>query len=153
MTLWLLGFLLLECWSLEDLEVSEHSLFRWGNPYSPELYQHIYLTLWTLHGCKATCCVYISVFSLCVCCQLLKAWGANVTVTCSQNAEGLVRGLGADEVVDYTAGDAAEQLEMMEKYVFLSWNVCAFRSNQTLKLFSTLWVKWWHCGSEQNVLY
>lgn len=52
-----------------------------------------------------------------MCFQLLKAWGAHVTVTCSQNAEGLVRGLGADEVVDYTAGDAAEQLEMMEKYV------------------------------------
>lgn len=48
--------------------------------------------------------------------QLLKAWGAHVTVTCSQNAEGLVRGLGADEVVDYTAGDASEQLEMMEKF-------------------------------------
>ncbi|XP_044025877.1 reticulon-4-interacting protein 1 homolog, mitochondrial-like [Siniperca chuatsi] len=48
--------------------------------------------------------------------QLLKAWGAHITVTCSQNAEGLVRGLGADEVVDYTAGDAAEQLEMMEKF-------------------------------------
>ncbi|CAB1342665.1 unnamed protein product [Coregonus sp. 'balchen'] len=39
--------------------------------------------------------------------QLLKAWGAHVTVTCSHNAEGLVRGLGADEVVDYTAGDWA----------------------------------------------
>nr|XP_046228508.1 reticulon-4-interacting protein 1 homolog, mitochondrial-like [Scatophagus argus] len=48
--------------------------------------------------------------------QLLKAWGAHVTVTCSQNAEGLVRGLGADEVVDYTAGDATEQLQMMEKF-------------------------------------
>ncbi|TKS75559.1 Reticulon-4-interacting protein 1, mitochondrial NOGO-interacting mitochondrial protein [Collichthys lucidus] len=48
--------------------------------------------------------------------ELLKAWGANVTVTCSQNAEGLVRGLGADKVVDYTAGDAAEQLEIMEKF-------------------------------------
>lgn len=48
--------------------------------------------------------------------QLLKAWGAHITVTCSQNAEGLVRGLGADEVVDYTAGDAAEQLEIMEKF-------------------------------------
>lgn len=47
--------------------------------------------------------------------QLLKAWGAHVTVTCSQNAEGLVRGLGADEVVDYTAEDAPEQLEMMAK--------------------------------------
>lgn len=48
--------------------------------------------------------------------QLLKAWGAHVTVTCSQNAEGLVRGLGADEVVDYTAGDVAEQLEIMERF-------------------------------------
>ncbi|KAM3602223.1 uncharacterized protein V6R79_000045 [Siganus canaliculatus] len=48
--------------------------------------------------------------------QLLKAWGAHVTVTCSHNAEGLVRGLGADEVVDYTAGDVAEQLEMMDKF-------------------------------------
>ncbi|XP_070705112.1 reticulon-4-interacting protein 1 homolog, mitochondrial-like [Pempheris klunzingeri] len=48
--------------------------------------------------------------------QLLKAWGAHVTVTCSQNAEGLVRGLGADEAVDYTAGDVAGQLEMMEKF-------------------------------------
>lgn len=48
--------------------------------------------------------------------QLLKAWGAHVTVTCSQNAEGLVRGLGADEVVDYTAGDVAEQLEVMERF-------------------------------------
>lgn len=71
--------------------------------------------------CEATCCVCVCIFlfSLCVCCQLLKAWGAHVTVTCSQNAEGLVRGLGADEVVEYTAGDATEQLEMMEKYVFL----------------------------------
>lgn len=55
--------------------------------------------------------------------QLLKAWGAHVTVTCSQNAEGLVRGLGADEVVDYTAGDAAEQLEMMEKFDVILDNV------------------------------
>lgn len=47
--------------------------------------------------------------------KLLKAWGAHVTVTCSQNAEGLVRGLGADEVVDYTAGDVADQLDMMER--------------------------------------
>ncbi|XP_054474145.1 reticulon-4-interacting protein 1 homolog, mitochondrial-like [Anoplopoma fimbria] len=55
--------------------------------------------------------------------QLLKAWGAHVTVTCSQNAEGLVRGLGADEVVDYTAGDSLEQLEMMEKFDVILDNV------------------------------
>lgn len=54
-------------------------------------------------------------FFFCPRSQLLKAWGAHVTVTCSQNAEGLVRGLGADEVVDYTAGDVAEQLEIMER--------------------------------------
>ncbi|XP_057678703.1 reticulon-4-interacting protein 1 homolog, mitochondrial-like isoform X1 [Corythoichthys intestinalis] len=48
--------------------------------------------------------------------QLAKAWGAHITVTCSQNAEGLVRGLGADEVVDYTAEDATYQLEMMERF-------------------------------------
>lgn len=63
--------------------------------------------------------VCIFLFSPSVCCQLLKAWGAHVTVTCSQNAEGLVRGLGADEVVDYTAGDVTEQLKLMGKYVLL----------------------------------
>lgn len=62
-------------------------------------------------------CIFL--FSFSVCSKLLKAWGAHVTVTCSHNAEGLVRGLGADEVVDYTAGDPAEQLEVMEKCVFL----------------------------------
>lgn len=55
--------------------------------------------------------------------QLLKAWGAHVTVTCSHNAEGLVRGLGADEVVDYTAGDAAEQLEVMDRFDVILDNV------------------------------
>ncbi|XP_028996947.1 reticulon-4-interacting protein 1 homolog, mitochondrial-like [Betta splendens] len=55
--------------------------------------------------------------------QLLKAWGAHVTVTCSQNAEGLVRGLGADEVVDYTAGDPAKQLDVMEKFDVILDNV------------------------------
>ncbi|KAM4713481.1 reticulon-4-interacting protein 1 homolog, mitochondrial-like isoform 2-T2 [Anableps anableps] len=55
--------------------------------------------------------------------ELLKAWGAHVTVTCSQNAEGLVRGLGADEVVDYTAGDVGEQLEVMERFDVILDNV------------------------------
>lgn len=51
--------------------------------------------------------------------QLLKAWGAHVTVTCSQNAEGLVSGLGADEVVNYLAEDATEYLDTAERYVLL----------------------------------
>ncbi|XP_072314523.1 reticulon-4-interacting protein 1 homolog, mitochondrial-like [Eucyclogobius newberryi] len=55
--------------------------------------------------------------------QLLKAWGAHVTVTCSQNAEGLLRGLGADEVVDYTAGDAAQRLEAMDRFDVILDNV------------------------------
>ncbi|KAK5600133.1 Reticulon-4-interacting protein 1, mitochondrial [Crenichthys baileyi] len=55
--------------------------------------------------------------------QLLKAWGAHVTVTCSQNAEGLVRGLGADEVVDYTSGDVAEKLEVMQRFDVILDNV------------------------------
>lgn len=42
-----------------------------------------------------------------------------MTVTCSHNAEGLVRGLGADEVVDYTAGDVATELGLLEKCVLL----------------------------------
>lgn len=46
---------------------------------------------------------------------MLKAWGAHVTVTCSQNAERLVRGLGADHVVDYTAGPVEVPLATLEK--------------------------------------
>lgn len=46
---------------------------------------------------------------------MLKAWGAHVTVTCSRNAEGFVRGLGADCVVDYTAGPVEEPLSALDK--------------------------------------
>ncbi|XP_061668772.1 reticulon-4-interacting protein 1 homolog, mitochondrial-like isoform X2 [Syngnathoides biaculeatus] len=55
--------------------------------------------------------------------QLVKAWGAHVTVTCSHNAEGLVRGLGADEVVDYAVEDAVQQLEIMERFDVILDNV------------------------------
>jgi NADPH:quinone reductase-like Zn-dependent oxidoreductase len=37
--------------------------------------------------------------------QLLKSLGADVTATCDTKNVELVRGLGADRVVDYTAGD------------------------------------------------
>lgn len=46
---------------------------------------------------------------------MLKAWGAHVTVTCSHNAERFVRGLGADCVVDYTAGPVEEPLSVLDK--------------------------------------
>ncbi|XP_053700572.1 reticulon-4-interacting protein 1 homolog, mitochondrial [Synchiropus splendidus] len=55
--------------------------------------------------------------------QLLKAWGAHVTVTCSQNAEALVRNLGADEVVDYTAGPVEKSLAAFEKFDLILDNV------------------------------
>lgn len=46
---------------------------------------------------------------------MLKAWGAHVTVTCSQNAERFVSDLGADHVVDYTAGPVEEPLSTLER--------------------------------------
>ncbi|XP_075963108.1 NAD(P)H oxidoreductase RTN4IP1, mitochondrial isoform X1 [Anarhichas minor] len=55
--------------------------------------------------------------------QMLKAWGAHVTVTCSQNAERFVRGLGADHVVDYTAGPVEEPLRALEKFDLILDNV------------------------------
>ncbi|XP_038584708.1 reticulon-4-interacting protein 1 homolog, mitochondrial [Micropterus salmoides] len=55
--------------------------------------------------------------------QMLKAWGAHVTVTCSQNAEQFVRGLGADHVVDYTAGPVEEPLSALEKFDLILDNV------------------------------
>ncbi len=56
---------------------------------------------------------------------MVKAWGAHVTVTCSQNAERLVRDLGADDVVDYTAGPVEKQLQTLQKFVF-GQPVCDF---------------------------
>ncbi|KAM6912807.1 reticulon-4-interacting protein 1 homolog, mitochondrial-like [Xenentodon cancila] len=55
--------------------------------------------------------------------QLLKAWGAHVTVTCSQNAECFVRGLGADHVVDYTDGPVEQPLGALEKFDLILDNV------------------------------
>ncbi|XP_077394911.1 NAD(P)H oxidoreductase RTN4IP1, mitochondrial [Festucalex cinctus] len=55
--------------------------------------------------------------------QMLKAWGAHVTVTCSQNAERFVRGLGADHVVDYTAGPVDVPLAALDKFDLVLDNV------------------------------
>ncbi|XP_036449080.1 reticulon-4-interacting protein 1 homolog, mitochondrial [Colossoma macropomum] len=55
--------------------------------------------------------------------QMLKSWGAHVTVTCSQNAERLVRGLGADDVVDYTAGPVEKKLQTLEKFDVILDNI------------------------------
>lgn len=55
--------------------------------------------------------------------QMVKAWGGHVTVTCSQNAERFVRGLGADHVVDYTAGPVEEPLRALEKFDLILDNI------------------------------
>ncbi|KAM4724321.1 NAD(P)H oxidoreductase RTN4IP1, mitochondrial [Anableps anableps] len=55
--------------------------------------------------------------------QMLKAWGAHVTVTCSHNAERFVRALGADHVVDYTAGPVEEPLSVLEKFDLILDNI------------------------------
>ncbi|XP_053365153.1 reticulon-4-interacting protein 1 homolog, mitochondrial [Clarias gariepinus] len=55
--------------------------------------------------------------------QLLKSWGAHVTVTCSQNAEGLVRSLGADDVVDYSSGSVEGKLHAQDKFDLVLDNV------------------------------
>lgn len=41
--------------------------------------------------------------------QMMKAEKVNITATCSTNAMPLVRRLGADNVIDYTAANATEQ--------------------------------------------
>ncbi|XP_055012688.1 reticulon-4-interacting protein 1 homolog, mitochondrial isoform X2 [Boleophthalmus pectinirostris] len=55
--------------------------------------------------------------------QMLKAWKGHVTVTCSQNAEQFVRGLGADHVVDYTAGPVEKPLRALEKFDLILDNI------------------------------
>ena len=43
--------------------------------------------------------------------QLLKSLGANVTAVCGTDHVGLVRGLGADRVIDYTAQDFTKDVQ------------------------------------------
>lgn len=55
--------------------------------------------------------------------QMLKAWGGHVTVTCSRNAEQFVRRLGADHVVNYTAGPVEGPLRALEKFDLILDNI------------------------------
>ncbi|TRY98020.1 hypothetical protein DNTS_032626 [Danionella cerebrum] len=55
--------------------------------------------------------------------QMLKAWGAHVTVTCSYDAKSLVRDLGADDVVDYTAEPPEKQLQSLPKFDLILDNI------------------------------
>ncbi|KAM9354335.1 NAD(P)H oxidoreductase RTN4IP1, mitochondrial isoform 2-T2 [Pholidichthys leucotaenia] len=78
--------------------------------------------------------------------QMLKAWGAHVTVTCSQNAEGFVRELGADHVVDYTAGPVEEPLSCLDKFDLILDNIGGDTERWALNL-----LKPW-CGAKYVTL-
>ncbi|XP_051880729.1 reticulon-4-interacting protein 1 homolog, mitochondrial [Pristis pectinata] len=55
--------------------------------------------------------------------QLLKAWGAHVTTTCSADAFSFLKDLGADHVIDYQAQSVEKQLEDQELFDFILDNV------------------------------
>ncbi|KAL6478266.1 hypothetical protein MHYP_G00141010 [Metynnis hypsauchen] len=78
--------------------------------------------------------------------QMLKSWGAHVTVTCSQNAERLVRGLGADDVVDYTAGPVEKKLQTLKKFDVILDNIGGETEHWALSL-----LKPW-CGAKYVTL-
>ncbi|XP_047467648.1 reticulon-4-interacting protein 1 homolog, mitochondrial [Mugil cephalus] len=78
--------------------------------------------------------------------QMLKAWGAHVTVTCSLNAERFVRELGADHVVDYTAGPVEEPLSALEKFDLILDNIGGDTERWALNL-----LKPW-CGAKYVTL-
>lgn len=46
----------------------------------------------------------------------MKAWGAEVTVTCGTDAVDLVTSLGADVVIDYKSQNMWEELRRIEGY-------------------------------------
>eukprot|EP00058_Branchiostoma_floridae_P013655 XP_002599143.1 hypothetical protein BRAFLDRAFT_59069 [Branchiostoma floridae] len=57
--------------------------------------------------------------------QLLKAWGAHVTTTCSRDAIPMMTSLGADDIVNYQAQDVMEQLKRVDKFdCFTSLTLC-----------------------------
>lgn len=66
--------------------------------------------------------------------QVLKAWSAHVTAVCSQDAGALVRQLGADDVIDYRAGDVEEQLKAFKPFDFILDNVGGATETWALRL-------------------
>lgn len=57
--------------------------------------------------------------------QLAKAYGAQVTVTCSTRNVDLCKSLGADEVIDYAKSNIAQELAKHPKYDHIVDNVMA----------------------------
>lgn len=70
--------------------------------------------------------------------QLAKAFGAEVTGVCSTTKLDLVRSLGADHVVDYSAGDFAEQEGHYDVILDIGGNSKLARLRSTLSPTGTL---------------
>ncbi|XP_069743581.1 reticulon-4-interacting protein 1 homolog, mitochondrial isoform X2 [Narcine bancroftii] len=66
--------------------------------------------------------------------QLLKAWGAHVTATCTANAFSFLKDLGADHVVDYQAQSVEKQLKEQELFDFVLDNVGGHTEKWALNL-------------------
>lgn len=66
--------------------------------------------------------------------QLLKAWGVNVTVTCSENAFDLVYGLGAHHAVDYKSPNILEELLKHGQYDLIVNTIGESMEDMSVKL-------------------
>ncbi|XP_019647767.1 PREDICTED: reticulon-4-interacting protein 1 homolog, mitochondrial-like [Branchiostoma belcheri] len=72
--------------------------------------------------------------------QLLKAWGAHVTTTCSRDAIPMLTSLGADDIVNYQAQDVREHLKRLNKFDLILDGVGGEAEKY---LFSTDYLKPW----------
>lgn len=66
--------------------------------------------------------------------QLLKAWGAHVTTTCSADACSFLRDLGANHLVDYQARSVEGQLKDLQPFDFILDNVGGHTEDWALSL-------------------
>jgi NADPH:quinone reductase-like Zn-dependent oxidoreductase len=65
--------------------------------------------------------------------QIAKAFGAHVTGVCSTNKMDMVRGLGADHVIDYTLGDHIRGRQRYDWIVDVAGNRSVFEWRRALK--------------------
>lgn len=67
--------------------------------------------------------------------QLMKAWGANVTSTCSKDAIKLLEKIGTDDIIDYNNEDVAKRIKDKPRYDLIldtvGGNLGLFSGNQS----------------------
>lgn len=79
----------------------------------------------------------VGIFSI----QLLKAWGAEVTVICSKDAVEMLQNFGADYVLDYRSQDIKMELKQMDRFDFILDTVGGESKDFALDLLKT----WRNC--------